>query len=126
MVRSRTVTAACAAVFLGFSLACGPAGTTASTTVVAGQTVALARENQKDPEVWVCVDDKAQTDLTRFSTRRDVGGVQQMMLDGRFFVVTRGTKATVTRPGVMTVGVRIEDGKHAGRDGVVIIEDVKR
>jgi hypothetical protein len=69
--------------------------------------------------VYVPVDDKAHDELVAFASAGNDAAIKQMVARGRLMVCPNGTKVSVVRLGFFASTIRIMEGKHAGRDGII-------
>ncbi len=76
-------------------------------------------EVEGENEVWVSVNETAQSELNAFSSARNEDAISQMMQQGRVLVCSKGTKVSIVDPGFFSTTIRIMDGKHSGMTGIV-------
>ena len=76
--------------------------------------------------VWVSVNEKSLDELNAYSRQKNEAAIEEMMVQGRVLVCGRNTKVSVVDPGFMTTTVRIMDGKHAGKSGIIPNEFLHR
>lgn len=79
-----------------------------------------------ESDVWLSVDEQTADRLTQLSTARDEAGIRQLMAAGRVLVVPAKTKVRVLAPGLLTTEVRILEGTHEGKSGLIPSEWVLR
>ena len=70
----------------------------------------------------MAIDEEANRELNRICNAKNEPALLQMYLQGRAWDVQRGTKAILIEGGIMTVEVRILDGPHAGKQGILPVE----
>lgn len=64
--------------------------------------------------------------INQLSNARDAAGLAQMERDGKLFVAAAGTTVKIINAGFLSHEVRIEDGPHAGKNGIIASDFVKR
>lgn len=89
-----------------------------------GETAYIAAGDES--QVWVSVNEDANRELNSFSRARNAGAIEQMIRQGRVLVCPRRTKVSVVSAGIATTTVRIMEGEHAGRSGIIPTEWVHR
>ncbi len=75
--------------------------------------------------VFVSMNDGVNTRLTKLCIANDDIGVRNLVANGLVYAVPSGTKARVIQTGFTTFEVRILDGTHAEKAGIVAAEFVK-
>ena len=73
----------------------------------------------------VAIDQSALDAYGKFAVARDRYGPQELILSGRIFTVSNGTRARVIERNLATTEVRIMDGPHQGKRGLVPYEWVE-
>jgi len=76
-------------------------------------------EVEGENSVWVSIDEKSLEELNAFSRANNEGAIRQMIQAGRVLVCIKGTKVAVVDPGIFSTTVRIMEGQHSGRTGIV-------
>lgn len=85
-----------------------------------------ARLSNNADRVSVAADSAAFDALSNAFSAKDTVGFTSLIIAGRVFQVSPDTKVLVLDPGFLTTEVRILEGKHAGKSGLVPAEWVKR
>jgi hypothetical protein len=75
-----------------------------------------------NPGTYVCADEKAQKELYSFINAKNNNAIASLILSGRVFVCDNGTKVTVLESGVFTCRIRVMEGNHIGREGILASE----
>jgi len=70
-------------------------------------------------QIGVSCDKTTYDRLTQLSLAEDHDGIRGMILEGQVLVVSGGTKAVVIDPGVFSTEIKILEGLHADRYGLV-------
>jgi hypothetical protein len=76
--------------------------------------------------VPVAIDPASHDRLNTISAARDEHGMSQLVDSGRVMIVSSGTRVLVIAPGLFTSEVRILDGPHQGKSGIVSSEWVTK
>lgn len=76
--------------------------------------------------VAVAVDEEAFDAFTKAAVANDEIGIGQLITSGRIFTVPQNTRVLVLDPGVLSTTVRILDGAHQSKSGIVAAEYVKK
>ena len=76
-------------------------------------------------QAFVAVDYAAHDALISASGQGNGAMVSQLVASGRVYLVSNGTRATVTKSHILTVEVEIMEGSYAGKRGVVVNEWLK-
>ena len=103
--------------WVGMLLACGGGGQQSSGILSTGQTGYI--EVEGEATVWVSIDEGALDELNAFSRVRNKDAIKQMMQEGRVLVCSKLTAVTAVDPGLLSTTVRIMEGKHSGKSGIV-------
>lgn len=64
--------------------------------------------------------------INHFSSVRDATGLAQMQEDERLFIAEVGTNVTIINVGIASHEVRVVDGPHKGRSGIIAVEFVNK
>jgi hypothetical protein len=120
----RLLLAALSAVWVSMILACGGGGTKSDKVPNKGESGYIEMGSQDT--VWVAINEEAQRELVSFSRAQNEAAVKQMMQQGRVLVCARRTKVSIVDPGIMSTTIRIMEGEHAGRTGIVPNEWVRK
>lgn len=94
-----------------------------SPTMMPG-TILVAFTKDEDKTI-VSIDYASHDLLTKYAGANDNIGIRNLHLQGRIFLVDNNTRIRVIRPHFFTVEVRIIDGAHAGKEGVIVREFIK-
>jgi hypothetical protein len=76
-------------------------------------------EVEGEDVVWVAISEKAFDELNSFSSAKNAAAIMQMIQQGRVLVCAKGTKVSVIDPGFFSTTVRMLNGTHAGKEGIV-------
>lgn len=85
-----------------------------------GDTVYLLILAHPGRDLILARDDASLREMTRLANRGDDRALEGMLADGRLFLVPARTRATVTSAGFLSSTIRILEGTHAGRAGVIV------
>jgi hypothetical protein len=69
--------------------------------------------------VWVSIDEQAAKELNRFSAAKNAAAIMQMIQQGRVLVCEKRTRVSVVDAGIFSTTVRIMEGPHSGKTGIV-------
>jgi hypothetical protein len=72
--------------------------------------------------VWVPTSEKAQDEMHSFSRAKNEEAIRQMILQGRLLVCESRTKVSVVDRGFFSSTVRMMEGIHEGRTGIIANE----
>lgn len=79
-----------------------------------------------ESRVWVAIDEAADRELNSYSRPRNAAAVEQMIRQGRVLDCRRRTKVSVVSAGIATTTVRMMEGDHEGKSGIVPSEWVHK
>jgi hypothetical protein len=73
----------------------------------------------------VAIDEQSRDRAIQLQRADDRRGLGELVLAGRIFRVESGAKAIVIDPGILTTEIRLLDGPHAGKAGLIDAEFIK-
>lgn len=86
-------------------------------------TLTIGSECKID-EGLLSIDEKSNSRLTKLLIAEDKVGVAEMVVEGKAFIVPKGTRAKILAFGLLTCEVRVMEGYHFGRSGFLPTEFV--
>jgi len=123
MQTSRLFLTVAFSLWLAMLFACGGGGS-GGAPLKAGDSAILRVDGETT--VWVTIDEKSQKELSSFSSAKNEKAIEQMMQAGRVLVCFKDTEVSILEPGIMTMKIRIMDGKHEGKSGYLPSEWVHK